>query len=161
MNALIFIDPDTGLETGTPSYLRKMGREKYILNSELSCLFENLDKTSVLMIYQHLPNNKHIHQESVLKIINQAIASTGCQYIQAYREDDLTFIFIMKSNVIYKSISKLLNIYHEQSGHQYKSMHHAPKRDRKGVLIPLPPTPPGMRVRTGRLPRMSDRSRTS
>ena len=36
-----------------------------------------------------------------------------------------------------------------------------PKRDRKGVLIPLPPTPPGMRVRTGRLPRTSDRSRTS
>jgi len=34
------------------------------------------------------------------------------------------------------------------------------KRDRKGVLIPLPPTPPGMRVRTGRLPRVSDRSRT-
>ncbi len=23
-----------------------------------------------------------------------------------------------------------------------------PKRDRKGVLIPLPPTPPGIRVRT-------------
>ena len=35
------------------------------------------------------------------------------------------------------------------------------KRDRKGVLIPLPPTPPGMRVRTGRLPRVSNRSRTS
>ena len=128
MNALIFIDPDTGLETGTPSYLRKMGREKYILNSELSCLFENLDKNSVLMIYQHLPNNKHIHQESVLKKINQAIASTDCQYIQAYREDDLAFIFLMKSNVIYTSISKLLNIYHEQSGHQYKSMHHAPNK---------------------------------
>jgi hypothetical protein len=26
------------------------------------------------------------------------------------------------------------------------------KRDRKGFLISLPPTPPGMRVRTGRLP---------
>ena len=34
------------------------------------------------------------------------------------------------------------------------------KRDRNGVFIPLPPTPPGMRVRTGRLPRVTDRSRT-
>ena len=29
-HALVFIDPDTGLETGGPSYLRKMGRDKYI-----------------------------------------------------------------------------------------------------------------------------------
>lgn len=26
-NALVFVDPDTGLETGSPSYLKKMGRE--------------------------------------------------------------------------------------------------------------------------------------
>jgi hypothetical protein len=28
-------------------------------------------------------------------------------------------------------------------------------------FYPLPPTPPGMRVRTGRLPRVSNRSRTN
>ncbi|MDI6817353.1 MAG: hypothetical protein QME41_09245 [Actinomycetota bacterium] len=96
-NALIFIDPDTGLETGTPSYLKKMGREKYILNGELAMLTQALDSTSVLMIYQHLPNNKHIHEVSVHKKLKQAIVASGCSWVLAYREDDLAFIFIAKS----------------------------------------------------------------
>lgn len=123
-NALVFIDPDTGLETGKPAYLKKQGREKYIMNNELAGLFNNLDNGSVLMIYQHLPNNKHKHKEAVSKKIIQAEATTNCPYIEAYREDDLAFIFLIKSDVMHKSINKLLDIYHQQSGHKYKSIHH-------------------------------------
>jgi len=39
--ALIFLDPDTGLESGSNSYLRKMGREKYILNHEVELLYHH------------------------------------------------------------------------------------------------------------------------
>ena len=124
--SLIFIDPDTGLETGKPSYLRRMGREKYILNNELASLFKNLDESSILMIYQHLPNNKNVHEESVLKKLNQAISSTNCKFILAYREDDLSFIFIAKKNAIYTSLCKLLSDYHENSGHMYKSVYYVP-----------------------------------
>lgn len=127
-NALIFLDPDTGLETGTPSYLKKMGREKYILNGELSKLAIHLDGTSVLMIYQHLPNNKHIHEESALKKLNQAIHATNCKLVLAYREDDLAFVFIMKDNATYTALSSLLEGYHENSDHVYKSIHHAPNK---------------------------------
>ncbi len=122
-SALIFIDPDTGLETGKPSYLMKMGREKYLLNDELGSVFESVDESSVLMIYQHLPNNKHIHKESVSKKVAQAVSSTRCQNVMAYREDDLAFIFIVKSDVIYASLRLLLEKYHVESGHKYKSIH--------------------------------------
>lgn len=100
-NTLIFIDPDTGLETGKPSYLKKMGREKYILNDELAMLAQALDSTSVLMIYQHLPNNKHIHDESVHEKLKQAIEASGCSMVLAYREDDLAFVFIAKNEAIF------------------------------------------------------------
>jgi hypothetical protein len=76
-NALVFVDPDTGLETGSPSYLNKMGREKYVLNGEFRYLHNVLDSSSVLMLYQHLPNNKHKHEEAVNKKISQAIKTTG------------------------------------------------------------------------------------
>lgn len=122
-NALIFLDPDTGIETGTPWYLRKRGREKYILNSELSKLAKHLDDTSVLMIYQHLPNNKLIHKQAVLKKLNQAVHTTNCKLLVAYREDDLAFIFIMKKNAIYIFLRSLLEGYHKNSGHVYKSIH--------------------------------------
>ena len=127
-NALIFIDPDTGLETGKPSYLRKMGREKYILNYELDLICEKVDESSILMIYQHLPKDKNIHQESVLKKINQVISSTNCQYVMAYREDDLAFIFVMKNRLIYSTLNRLLTKYHGKSGHKYKSIHYAPNK---------------------------------
>jgi len=36
---LVFLNPDTGLQTGTSSYRNKCGPEKYILNNELKDLF--------------------------------------------------------------------------------------------------------------------------
>ena len=123
VDALIFIDPDTGLETGGASYLRKMGREKYILNTELSVLYERLECGSVLMIYQHLTNNKNIHKESVDKKLVQASIHTGSQYVLAYREDDLAFLFLMKSNDLFNQLHSLLTTYHQNSDHKYKSFH--------------------------------------
>lgn len=125
-NALIFVDPDTGLETGKPSYLRKMGREKYILNDELAKLCQSLDSSSVLMIYQHLPNNKHIHEESVSKKIKQAIKASGCSSVLAYREDDLAFLFVVKKEAFLSVLCSELEGYHRNSGHVYKSIHYAP-----------------------------------
>lgn len=116
-NALVFIDPDTGLETGTPSYLRKMGREKYILNEELGKLSQSLDHSSVLMIYQHLPNNKNIHEESVNRKIKQAIEASGCSSVLAYREDDLAFLFVLKNEVLFSELCNQLEAYHGNSRH--------------------------------------------
>lgn len=122
-NTLIFVDPDTGLETGKPSYIKRMGREKYILNAELKLLFDSIDNSSILMIYQHLPMNKKIHEDSVNKKITQVISVTKNQYVLAYREDDLAFLFIMKDEKKYNIINILLKDYYENSGHKYKSFH--------------------------------------
>lgn len=127
-NALVFVDPDTGLETGTPSYLRKMGREKYILNGEFRYLHTVLNNSSVLMLYQHLPNNKHKHEEAVQKKISQAIKNTGCALVIAYREDDLAFLFIVKNETVFLSLREVLEKYHRNSEHLYKSIHYAPNK---------------------------------
>jgi hypothetical protein len=122
-NALIFVDPDTGLETGKPWYLKKMGREKYILNHELRSLIKNIDFSSVLMLYQHLPNNKHKHFESVGKKLTQIQSADSSVHACAYREDDLAFIFIFKNALVKQEIQSLLQDYHTNSNHKYKSLH--------------------------------------
>jgi hypothetical protein len=127
-NALIFIDPDTGLETGTPSYQKRMGREKYILNGEIKGLVQALDSTSVLMIYQHLQRNRHKHEDSVQKKLHQANKASGSSLVLAYREDDLAFIFITKSNKIFEKMREGLDSYYKISGHAYKSMHYFHKQ---------------------------------
>jgi len=122
-NALIFIDPDTGLETGTPSYLRKMGREKYILNNELKFLIDELDRSSVLMLYQHLPNNKLIHKTATEKKLEQIRGVNRMAYTCAYREDDLAFLFVLKEKWLYEKIWDTLDRYHAKGICKYKSLH--------------------------------------
>ena len=122
-NALIFVDPDTGLETGEPSYLRKRGREKYLLNDELKFLINGIDPSSVLMVYQHLPNNKHMHMKSVGKKLEQVRSANPTAYTCAYREDDLAFLFISKEKELHEEIQDLLANYHANSNCKYKSLH--------------------------------------
>ncbi len=126
-NALIFIDPDTGLETGSPAYQKRQGREKYLINNELSQLVHRMDNTSVLMIYQHLSRNSNDHDAGVQKKISQVIgAAREDVLVCAYRENDLSFLFVMKMQEQYKEVFRILNGYHEKSTSAYKSIYGTP-----------------------------------
>ena len=126
-NAFIFIDPDTGLETGSPAYQKKQGREKYLLNNELSQLVDRMDNTSVLIIYQHLSRNRNDHDAGVQKKTEQAIrAAHEDVLVCAYRENDLSFLFVMKTQEQYQDVFRILNEYHEKSTSAYKSIYGTP-----------------------------------
>ena len=72
------------------------------------------------MIYQHLPNNKHVHSEATHKKIIQA-QSTCCGAMScAYREDDLAFIFMAKSMLVFKRTRDFLEGYYKSSKDKYK-----------------------------------------
>lgn len=122
-NSLIFLDPDTGLQSGSNSYLKKIGREKYILDNEIKLLHEHLDPSSVLMIYQHLPNNKNEHVKSVYKKMTQLKASNVDSFVCGYREDDLVFLFLTQKEELFKNIYSTLTNYYSKSVSKYKSLH--------------------------------------
>jgi len=127
-NALIFIDPDTGLETGSLSYQKRQGREKYLLNNELSHLVGRMDNTSVLMIYQHLSRDRNYHDAGVQKKIVQAEkAAPGDVLVCAYRENDLAFLFVMKTQEQYREVFGILNAYHEKSAAAHNLWYIAPQ----------------------------------
>ena len=121
-NALVFLDPDTGLQTGSASYRRKMGPDKYILNDELNDMFRSLHPDSLMMVYQHLPNNKHVHSEATHKKLNQSQSVCCGAMTCAYRKDDLAFIFIAKSTLVFKRMQNFLVEYHEKSTDKYKEV---------------------------------------
>jgi hypothetical protein len=120
--ALIFADPDTGLQTGRPSYRKRMGPEKYMLDDELSAIFIKLHIESLLMIYQHLPNNKHNHECAIRRKLEQVQLVCINPFTCAYREDDLAFIFVAKSKILFMNLLLFLKKYHEKSKHRYKTL---------------------------------------
>lgn len=123
--ALVFLDPDTGLETGKASYQRRMGPEKYIQNNELKDMFDRLHPESIMMIYQHLPNDKRVHSEATRKKLDQTRTVCAEAMISAYREDDLSFIFIAKSQSLFKMLEYFLSVYYEKSSSKYKELIHS------------------------------------
>jgi hypothetical protein len=120
--ALVFVDPDTGLQTGTPKYQKKMGPEKYVLGDELNVLFRSLHNSSALMIYQHLPRDKKEHASSVYKKLRQVQSFCGTDLTCAYRENDLAFVFVVKSEEIFNPLLLFLNTYFEKSMQLYKTI---------------------------------------
>lgn len=123
-NALIFLDPDTGVESGAKSYLKGEG-EKYILNKEITLFYDKLDSSSVLMIYQHLQRNRTKHEGDVSKKLEQLKASNKSAFVCAYREKDLAFLFIAKDSGLFDSLYSTLKIYYDKSEQLpiYKSLH--------------------------------------
>lgn len=51
-NALIFIDPDTGLKDESTDC-------RHLLYSEIRGVYDRMDTGSILMLYQHIPRGKH------------------------------------------------------------------------------------------------------
>ena len=99
-----------------------MRPEKYILNEELSNIFIELHSKSLLMIYQHLPNNKHNHISATRNKLEQVRDVCNNSLACAYREDDLAFIFAAKSKGLFMDLLYFLAKYYKKSKQQYKTI---------------------------------------
>ena len=53
----IFIDPDTGIETGTISYMQGKGISRYLFWGDIIQILQRMSSSSVLILYQHLQRN--------------------------------------------------------------------------------------------------------
>jgi len=119
---LVFLDPDTGLQLGRKSRIRERDWPKYILDKELGNLIESLHPTSALLVYQHLPRNMHWHATTVDKKIACTKECFGL-HVSAYREGDLAFIAMTKSERVRKEVDGVFADYHQRSDHRFKSLH--------------------------------------
>ncbi|MCD5409167.1 MAG: hypothetical protein LRZ87_00120 [Methanocellales archaeon] len=103
--SLVFVDPDIGLQV-------RKSREKHILYREVKDLYERMDESSILMIYQHFPrirtqNNiqKHFCERSEeLK----KIAGDLPIYID---DNEIRFFFLVKDKSLRESLSQEISKY--------------------------------------------------
>lgn len=104
-NSLIFVDPDIGLEV-------KRTRDKHIRYCEVESLYERMDKSSILMIYQHFPRMRtrnYIQKyfcersEKLKKIAGE---------LPIYIEDnEIRLFFLVKDKSLRESLSKEISKY--------------------------------------------------
>ncbi len=114
-NALIFFDPDTGLQAGRKTRIKLIDYEKYILNDELPILFSSMDESSTFMIYQHLQQNSKKHEEDIERKVLAIRGLCPESSTQVYREKDLAFIFLSKKEENFLRVSASLKQYYDRS----------------------------------------------
>ena len=100
-NALVFVDPDNGLE------IKKSG-SKHILYSEIRELYENMNENSVLMIFQFFPREKR--KQYIDRRIEELKNIT--KDIAIYISDNvIIFFFLTKNDIIKNQLKEIIKSY--------------------------------------------------
>lgn len=103
-SSLILIDPDNGLEVKS-----KTKMEKYLRYSELKALFEQMDKSSVIMVFQYIPRIKrHNYFETLKQKIEKELNNPFILYVSDNR---VVFFIIAKDNELYKLTKNVIKKY--------------------------------------------------
>jgi hypothetical protein len=97
-NALIFCDPDIGIETGTKNYMKTKGLDKYIFWDELRSLVSRATSGSGLVVYQHLQFNKNKHSEDIRIKAETLMDVCGFSTVSSVYDGQICFFIGSKSN---------------------------------------------------------------
>jgi hypothetical protein len=119
-NALIFLDPDTGIQAGRKTIIGSTDREKYILNEDLVCLLGYLSDSSMYVIYQHLQRNRNKHIQDIERKLTAFCNFDPEVFVRIYFEDDLAFLFATKNFVIYSKVKTIIDEYCSRSTIKHK-----------------------------------------
>ncbi|MCZ7392505.1 MAG: hypothetical protein ABOK23_01705 [Candidatus Methanoperedens sp.] len=95
--SLVFVDPDTGLQSKSPS-------EKHILYWEVSYLYDQMDDDSLLMIYQH---SKHRPFSQVKRKLETNITNSSI-YIS---DKSIALFFLAKNGISKEDLRGILKEY--------------------------------------------------
>jgi hypothetical protein len=114
-HTLIFLDPDVGLESGTVSYMRRRGLDKYLMHAELAAIAVAAPKEAVFVVYQHLPNDKRLALTNVEKKC-RALCTAVRSSTAAYATDlDVAFLVTSRVSEAFGAATKVVRR-HERHG---------------------------------------------
>ena len=110
--ALIFLDPDNGLEV--PS-TRPGSLPKYVRYSEVLDLYTRMSYDSLLMVYQHFPHmERQRFFDMMAQRIRERVGPLGCA---CYAPDEaVAYFFLSKDDRRKEQIAHLLPAYHAKIG---------------------------------------------
>jgi hypothetical protein len=97
--SVVFFDPDIGLETGTASYMRKKGPEKYLMYSELADVWARVSIDSVVVVYQHLQNDAAKRVSDVQRRLRDLCARLGAP-AWGIQWNDVAFVAVAREGVV-------------------------------------------------------------
>ena len=141
--AVVFVDPDIGLETGTRGYMRGNGAEKYLLYEELRAIAARATDDSVIVIYQHLQRNASLRGGDIACRIRDLTAHLSTSFVWALQWDDLAFLVSVRHHAFAIVVERVLKEHgrrHHGSFFASTGVHRGgDSSPRIASLTPMPP----------------------
>ncbi|HEY3397927.1 MAG TPA: hypothetical protein VGM19_09755 [Armatimonadota bacterium] len=111
-SALVFLDPDNGLEVKST---RRGNLHKFVRYDEVRSLYERMGDDSLLMVYQHIPRIERIRFFSLIaQRLHERVDPLGCA---CYSPDNqVAFFFITKDQGQKKCVREVLPAYAARVG---------------------------------------------
>jgi hypothetical protein len=105
-DAVIFLDPDNGLEVQSKG---KTNGDKYVKLNEVELIYNKMGKSSILVIYQHLP---HVHRKFFLySTYSKLIEKLKCPMPVSISDNTIAFIILAKDKNRQKEVRQALHEY--------------------------------------------------
>jgi len=102
-NTLLFLDPDTGIETPS-NHLP----ERHVRRPEIADVHSAMDASSVLMIYQHIPM---VQRPEFFRDVSQSIVQERHLQPLYVSDNEIAFFFLSKAPDVRQELSGLLRAY--------------------------------------------------
>jgi hypothetical protein len=98
--AVVFFDPDIGLQTGTGGYMRRTGVDKYLMYSELVSVAARATDDGVLVVYQHLQKEATKRGGDVGGRLRDLTSHLDTPYVWAVQWADLAFLVAVRDDAV-------------------------------------------------------------
>ncbi|MCD0459555.1 hypothetical protein [Roseiconus lacunae] len=110
-DAVVFIDPDTGIQSGDNSYMRRAGIDRYLFWNNIVVVFNRMNANSVLIIYQHLQRNADLVVQNMQDKSTALADHLGRPSVACVDDGDIAFLIATKSDASMTHISETLPHY--------------------------------------------------
>lgn len=106
--AVVFFDPDIGLETGSISYMRRQGFEKYLFYDDVRSVVERAPEDAIIVLYQHLQRDQTRVLADIRTRCSRLVAILGQSSIGYTKDRDVAFLVFSKSQNLHCQVLALM-----------------------------------------------------
>lgn len=116
---VVFFDPDIGLETGSQSYMRGQGFEKYLLYDDVRSVVDRAPDDAIIVLYQHLQRDKTKVLADLTKKCGRLVTILDLSSIGYIKDHDVAFLAFSKSESLHCQTLAMLEKHSHIHGLQF------------------------------------------
>jgi len=106
--AVVFFDPDIGLNAGSDSYIKRVGIDKYLFDEDLRGFSSRIGNSSVAVVYQHLQRDRSRFWDDIedrsLRVC-RALGTSGASFVT---DRDVAFVVTASDSEIRLAVARTM-----------------------------------------------------